>query len=589
MSDAAYTQEAWSLEDLFPAPGGPEIAQAEANLDELVAKFEAHRQVLAETPDPKTFARILEDYERLIRLESRLIGYASLGFSADTQDQRAQTALAASRQKLAEIENRTLFFKLWWKGLDASKAASLLDGSGDLRYWLEAMRLQSPYTLSEPEEKIINLKDVNGVSGLVTIYTAITNRYVFDIDVDGQIEHLTRDGVTKYARSPRADLREAAYQSLFKVYGQEAPVLGQFYQHVARDWFSENVGLRGYATPMSVRNLANDIPDDVVDMLLDVCRGNAAVFQDYFRLKAGWLGLDRLRRYDVYAPVSQEESSYTFDQAAELTLKSFSAFDPKLAELAQRVFQDHHLDSQIRPGKRSGAFCATIEPDLTPWVLTNFHGKADDVLTLAHELGHAVHSLLASKHLALTQDPSLPLAETASTFGEMLVLDRLLSENPEPGLKRDLLIRQMDSNYAVIERQAFFAMFERDAHDAIQKSASVDDLSELYWRNLKDQFGDSLDLTEDFKAEWVAIPHFYQSPFYVYAYAFGQLLVLALYTQYRQEGAGFVPRYLEILGAGGSASPEAILSKAGIDMRSRDFWQGGFDVLQESVEQLKSM
>ncbi len=243
----------------------------------------------------------------------------------------------------------------------------------------------------------------------------------------------------------------------------------------------------------------------------------------------------------------------------------------------------------MRPGKRSGAFCATIEPGLTPWVLTNFQGKADDVLTLAHELGHAVHSLLASKHMALTQDPSLPLAETASTFGEMLVLDRLLSENPEPGLRRDLLIRQMDGNYAVIQRQAYFALFERDAHDAILSNASVDDLSELYWQNLQEQFGDSVELSEDFRSEWVAIPHFYQSPFYVYAYAFGQLLVLALYTQYKQEGAAFIPRYLDILSAGGSASPEAILKQAGIDMRAREFWQGGFDVLRQSVEQLKAM
>jgi len=589
METPAFEQEMWSLDELFSALDSPRVEEAIEALEAEVAQFEGYRPSLSEDISPDTFRQLLTDYDALIRSLSRLAGYASLKFSEDTQDQRTQAFLAANRQRSAEIENRTLFFKLWWKGLASKAAERLLEEAGDFRYWLEAMRLQSPYTLSEPEEKIVNLKDVNGVSALVTIYTAITNRFVFELEVDGETKELSRDGVMMYARSPKAEVRKAAYQSLFKVYGDETPILGQFYQYVARDWYSENVDLRGFSSPVSVRNLANDIPDDVTEMLLDVCRANAGVFQDYFRLKGDWLGMKQLRRYDIYAPVAQEESSYSFGEAGELTLESFAAFHPQLADLATRVFEEHHLDSQVRKGKRSGAFCATIEPSLTPWVLTNYQGKAEDVLTLAHELGHAVHSLLAADHQAVTQDASLPLAETASTFGEMLVLDQLLSRDPDPGLKRDLLIRQMDGNYATIMRQAYFAVFERDAHDAIKQDASVDDLSGIYWANLQEQFGDSLILNEEFKAEWVAIPHFYFSPFYVYAYAFGQLLVLSLYQQFREEGDSFKPRYLDILKAGGSASPETILARAGIDLHSRGFWQGGFDVLRNSVEELKSI
>lgn len=588
MQSTEYAQEMWSLDELFSSLDSPQVKVAIEKLDGEVAHFENYRASLSEDIAPETFRQLLADYDALIRGLSRLAGYASLKFSEDTQDQRAQAFLAANRQRSAEIENRTLFFKLWWKGLPSDSVERLLEEAGDFRYWLEAMRLQSPYTLSEPEEKIVNLKDVNGASALVTIYTAITNRYVFELEVDGEKKELSRDGLMMYVRSPRADIREAAYQALYRVYGAETPILGQFYQYVARDWYSENVELRGFSSPISVRNLANDIPDEVTEMLLDVCRANAGVFQDYFRLKGDWLGMEKLRRYDVYAPVAQEESSYSFAEAGDLTLESFAAFHPQLADLANRVFAEHHLDSQVRKGKRSGAFCATIEPSLTPWVLTNYQGKAEDVLTLAHELGHAVHSLLAADHQAVTQDASLPLAETASTFGEMLVLDQLLSRDPDPGLKRDLLIRQMDGNYATILRQAYFAVFERDAHDAVNQGASVDDLSDLYWSNLQEQFGDSLSLSEDFKAEWAAIPHFYFSPFYVYAYAFGQLLVLSLYQQFREEGDSFKPRYMNILKAGGSASPEIILTRAGIDMHSRDFWQGGFDVLRRSVEELKS-
>jgi oligoendopeptidase F len=589
MGTMAYAQEEWSLDDLFPAQDAPQVGEAIADLEKRVASFEAYREGLNESTTGETLRNLLSDYDDLMRSVSRLAGFASLKFSADTQDERVQAFLAANQQRAAEVENRTLFFKLWWKGLPTKRADEMLGEAGDFRYYLEAMRLQSPYTLSEPEERIVNLKDVNGVGALVTIFTAITNRYVFELDVDGETQKLSRDGVMTYARSPRPEMRKAAYQALYKVFGAETPILGQFYQYVVRDWYTENVELRGYASPISVRNLANDVPDDVTDMLLEVCRANASVFQDYFRLKADLLGMKKLRRYDVYAPVAKKETDYSFAEAGDMMLESFGAFHPQMADLARKVFEEHHLDSQVRMGKRSGAFCATIEPNLTPWVLTNYQGKAEDVLTLAHELGHAVHSLLAADHPAVSQDASLPLAETASTFGEMLVLDRLLSESQDPDLKRDLLIRQMDSNYATIQRQAYFALFERAAHDAVRQGASVGDLSDIYWENLEEQFGDSLDLSEDFRVEWAAIPHFYFSPFYVYAYAFGQLLVLSLYKQFKAEGESFKARYLDILKAGGAASPETILSRAGIDMRSRDFWQGGYDVLRQAVDDLSAM
>ncbi len=257
--------------------------------------------------------------------------------------------------------------------------------------------------------------------------------------------------------------------------------------------------------------------------------------------------------------------------------------------LARRVFDQNHVDSETRCGKRSGAFCASISPELTPWVLTSFQGRPRDVATLAHELGHAVHDLLAAHHTALTAHPSLPLAETASTFGEMMLVDRMLAEESDADVRRDLLFRQMDDAYATILRQAYFALFEREAAERIHAGARVEDLSGLYAQNLAEQFGDSVDLSDDFSLEWVVVPHFVHTPFYVYAYAFGQLLVLSLYRQYRQEGAAFKPRYLRILAAGGSDAPTRILQQAGIDVRSEAFWQGGFDVLRGSLESLEAL
>jgi oligoendopeptidase F len=272
-----------------------------------------------------------------------------------------------------------------------------------------------------------------------------------------------------------------------------------------------------------------------------------------------------------------------------MTFDSFRAFEPEMERLARQVLDENHVDSEVRKGKSGGAFCWGPVPGLTPWVLLNFTGEARDIAVMAHELGHAIHAMLAAHHPIFTSHASLPLAETASTFGEMLLIDYLLDRETDEDVRRDILFTQMDTAYAVIIRQVFFALFERQAHEMTKAGASVDELADAYMENLRTQFGDSLELSDEFKWEWAAIPHIYQTPFYVYAYAFGQLLVLALYQQYQSEGEAFKPRYLEILRAGGSDAPIEILRKAGIDVTRAEFWQGGFDVLEGMLQKLQAI
>ena len=584
-----YAQKRWSLGDLYPKADGLEMKKDFNEMEKKVASFEKKRELLTPSISKADFMAVVHALEEIFEVASRLGSYAELLFTEDTQSQSAQALVARTQQLMAETENRTLFFGLWWKDLPAETAGALMADSGDYRYWLEEMRHFKPHTLSEPEEKVINTKNVTGVSALNTLYDAITNRYSFKIDVEGKTKELTRGELMMYARYFNADLRAKAYQELYRVYGQDGPILGQMYQTLVRDWHNEEVDMRHFTSPISARNLGNDLPDEVIDTLLKVAEKNTDIFQRFFKLKAKLLGVKKLRRYDVYAPIAKSDKRYAYEKATEKVFASFSEFDPRFETLAKRVFDEDHLDAEVRKGKQSGAFCATVSPKLTPWVLLNYQGKSDDVSTMAHELGHAIHSMLAAEHTIFTQHACLPLAETASTFGEMMLIDRLLTEETDESVKRDLLFRQVDDAYATIQRQAFFALFEKQAHQMVMDGASVDEMADAYMKNLKEQFGSAVEVNDEFKWEWVSIPHIFHTPFYVYAYAFGQLLVFALYKQFKAECESFKPKYIKFLSAGGSEAPVKLLLEAGMDIRQASFWQGGFDVIRGLVDQLEKI
>lgn len=587
-----YTLSGWDLSALLLEPSEALIEERLGQIEETVLTFEGLRDKLAPEMNPEILLAAVRQYEALIEQAQLIGGYGSLWFSSDTQSPDALTFRNRMQQVFTETQNRTLFFSLWWKSLDDDQAERLLPSAAeqpDYRHYLEEMRLFKPYTLDEKSEQLINSKDANGMNALLTLYSMLTNRLEFDMTVDGETKKVTRGELMAQVYSPNPDVRAAAYQELYRVYGAEANILAQIYVNRVRDWASENVELRKFDSPIAVRNLDNDIPAAAVDALLDTTRKNAPLFQRYFRLKAGWLGMEKLRRYDIYAPLAQSDKTVDFTTAARSVLDTFASFDEGIAAQAQRVFDDNHIDSQVRKGKRGGAFCATLTPKITPYVLMNWTGKVRDVATLAHELGHAIHSMMAEHHSMLTQHSSLPLAETASVFAEMIMTDKLLAQEKDPAVRRDLLAGAVDDIYATVMRQAYFVLFEKAAHAAILKNKSPKELNAIYMANLAEQFGDSLEIGEEFQHEWVSIPHIYSTPFYCYAYSFGQLLVLALYRRYQQEGDAFKPGYLKILAYGGSARPEAILQEEGIDITDPAFWQGGFDVIAEMIDELESI
>ena len=586
---AGHRTGGWDLTELVRDPKDPAFEAQIRDVRKLAGSFARLKPGLDPRMPSGKFMRIISHKEKLIEKAAVIMGFASLSYAADTQSDEATSLMTRMSRLGSEISNQTLFFDLWWKQkMDEKNARRLIKGAGELRGYLKHKRLVAKYSLTEPEERIINTLDVTGVSALVKLYDKITNAFEYRVRTGGKTKTMTREQLTGLVKSANPEAREAAYRSLLAKYSDNRGVLGEVYQNIVINWRDEGVGMRGYSSPISMRNTANDVDDRTVASLLEACNANRRIFQRYFVQKAKMSGMRRLRRYDLYAPATAHktrEKSYPYDGAVKLVLESLARFSPELSDLAKNVFAQNHVDSSVRPGKRDGAFCSTLAPSITPFVLLNYTGKTRDVFTLAHELGHAVHSQAAGGRSILVQDAPLPLAETASTFSELLLYDNMADKIPD-GERRAMLSEKIDDLYATIMRQSFFTMFEVDAHKRIADSATVEDLSGAYLGGLRRQFGSSVDVSDDFASEWICIPHFYHTPFYCYAYSFGNLLALSLFQRYKKEGADFVPAYIEILSAGGSVKPEPLLRRHGFDITSAGFWQEGFDYVRSRVREL---
>jgi len=577
----------WDLTHLVKDPV-QQLEQHLSGLDAQVAQIEAARAKLTPGMPSSDFQSILNISEAVAQSSSRLGAYAYLWFSENTKDAKARSFKTHVEERLTALQNRLLFFELWWQGVDDQNAARLMGDVGDFRYHLETIRRYKPHTLSEPEEKIINVKNVTGRSAVNTLYDVVTNAFTFTVKEGGKRKTVNREGLMTYIRSPKAGVRQAAYQELYRVFSAQRDLLGEIYKTLVNDWKSENLSLRHFTSPIATRNLGNDVPDRAVDVLLSVCAKNADIFQQYFKLKARICGIAPMSRYHLYAPHRTEAKKYKYADAVKLVLEAYRGFSPRLADLAQQVFRDHHIDAPTKPGKIGGAYCYSVVPGLTPYVLLNYTGDARDIATMAHELGHAVHGMMAAHHSVFTFHSTLPLAETASVFGERILSDALMKQETNKKVRQGLLLSQLDDMYATVLRQAYFVRFEKTAHQMIADGATGDQLAETYLDELRQQFGKAVKVPNEFQWEWLTIPHIYASPFYCYAYSFGNLLVLALYRKYQTDGAAFVPQYLDLLATGGSKSPENILAKVGVDMTSEAFWQSGFVTIREMVGQLES-
>ena len=564
-----------------------------------VKKFEDNRNLLNDNISSQKFSEMLLQLEKISEKLNMVIGFAHLQYSSNTSSNEYSALVTEMELLGTEISNNLIFFDIWFKNVLEEKDANRIIQTVDpvYKHFLTHKRILSKYTLSEKEEKIVNILEVSGPTALVKIYDRMTNSFEFVLEIkrNNKItrkKFINKEKLMSLVRSNKSEERRAAYKSLFNVYKNNSGVLGEIYLNLIVQWHDENIKIRGFDSPISVRNVYNDISDSVVSTLLDTCKKNSFIFHKYFNLKAKMLKLKKLERYHLYAPFVKKgmvQKRYTYEQAVNIVLNVFESFDPKFREYAEIVFNKNHIDAEIRKGKMSGAFCSTITPKLTPYILLNYDGMYRDISTMAHEFGHAIHSICSSNLPIAVSHAPLPLAETASVFAEMLLNEKLAEEMTEQG-RSILLAEQIDDMYATIMRQSYFTLFEIDAHSkVIEKNANIDNVSNLYKKNLQDQFGNSVIVSDDFMWEWTYIPHFYHTPFYCYAYAFGNLLVLSLFNMYKKEGKSFIPKYLKLLSAGGSKNPETLLTKMGFDITNKRFWQQGFDLLSEKIGDLENI
>lgn len=572
----------WKLDDVLPVEKFEEMyAEVEKDLEKVKKYFGELKPEMS----GERFREIMEFWEELGEKISRLEYLPELMEAVDYKDKKAKLLKAKAGDLGVKVSEEVIRIDLWIKKtLDEPNAKRLFKAVPELEDRLWCARKSAKYTLEEKEEKIISNKDLNGNRALLDLRTLVETEFEYDL----LGKHLRSQAeILNYVHSPKANERKGAYEVFL---GMQKKNLGKFFlvfQAVVKDWDYET-RLRGYSSPISVRNWGNRVPDEAVESLLEVCREKRKVFQEYFRLKAREMGVKKLSRYDLYAPlqVNKVHKVIKFESAKEKILKIFEEFSPRFAEAGRKIFEDEHVDSHPSGVKQAGAFCATVGPKITPYIMLNHTGNRRDTMTIAHELGHGIHSLYANKHWPSVQHAPLPLAETASTFGEMLVFEKMVGEEKNEQTKKSLLMERMNEAYATILRQNYFIEFEIRAHEAVKKGIDSEGLSDLYWETLKEQFGTSVEIPKVFRYEWSYIPHMVNTPFYCYAYNFGELLSYALYEKYKEEGKSFIPKIEKILEAGGAEDPDKILKRVGIDMRDRRFWRKSWEVVERWGKEL---
>ena len=584
----------WDLSDLYNGVDDPKIEEDLSRLDADASKFQKEYEgtIIAGELATSGLRQALDHFVSMIGLSTKIGSYASLHYSTKTTDPTRGALLQKIRERSSRVSTKLIFFDLELGQVPEEVFARYLE-SPELaiyRHYLKVQRESAKYHLSQAEETV--LEETANCRGRAfrRLFTETVARMKFELEIDGEVKSMTQSELLAYNYNPDRKLREKASLSLATTLEANTPTL-TFIMNTLLAEKEVMDRLRGYKRPESSRHLDNELPDEAVDTMVEVCVKNFDIVEEYYRLKSRLLGLESLTHFDRYAPLKKSEESIAYEKACDIVLEAYKAFSPELHELARPFFEENWIDVPVDEGKRGGAFCAGVSPDHHPYILLNYTEKPRDVMTLAHELGHGVHDRLASKNHVLDYHPVLPLAETASTFGEMLTFEKLFGELTSDEERLALLCEKLEDTFATVFRQVSMFRFERRIHEArrTEGELATERFNEMWQECMGEMFGEALTLGDAHKWTWAYIPHIIQTPFYVYAYAFGELLVLSLYARYQEQGQSFIAQYLDFLAAGGSQSPQELLGKLNIDVTDPDFWQGGCDLIRHNLKRAQEL
>ena len=591
LADPELARVEWNLEPLLDGASDG-AAGVESLLDDARRRADAfaaaHAGRVGELDGPGLVAA-MDELAEIQDLIGRAGSYASLWFSTNTADPPRGALLQKVQEKGAQLETKLLFFELEWAALDDERAEELLaaEGLDAARHHLRSARRYRPHLLSEPEEKILAEKALTSNAAWARLFEEQTA--AIEVDLGGEDGRVALEIALSQLFSPDREVRRHAAERVTAALEPGLRVRGYVLNTLLADKMVDD-RLRRYPHWLASRNLANEASDESVAALIDAVRSRYELPRRWYRLKARLLGLDRLADYDRMAAVTDEDLTIPWSEARDLVLDSYASFSHELADTARAFFDGNYIDAPVRPGKRGGAFCAYAVPSAHPYVLLNYTARRRDVLTLAHELGHGVHAALARPQGVFHFATPLTMAETASVFGETIVFGRLLGQSPTPESRLSLLAESIEGSIATVFRQVAMNRFEDLAHTTRREEGelALDRINGLWAQSQEELLGDAVEVTEGYRSWWSYVPHFINTPGYVYAYAYGQLLALAVYARYEELGEAFVPSYLELLSAGGSMPPEELGRIVGVDLADPGFWDTGLALVERQLDAAES-
>lgn len=584
----------WDLSFLYKGFNDPKIDEDLDQATKIADELEGYHGKLKEGEmTASELHNLFQQAEKVETLASKAVGYGALLFYQETTNEDHKALYARMQQRAVEIDNKLIWITLELNELDNEKVEEYLHDPllANYSHYIKVKRLNQPYLLSEKVEQVLLQKSLVGRNAWLKFYQEFTAAFEFEVEIEREVKKMAPGEIYPLFRDPNPETRETVFKAYYQKYTDESIAISHCFNNIWKN-HGQDVVLRNYPTTMTPAHIRNQTEEKIVKTMMEIIKNNYSLVQEYYQAKAKLMGQgNKIKGSDLYAPLGKV-IKYTWEDAKQMVLDAYSGFDPEIGEMAKGFFDRNLIDSEVRKTKRFGAFCMGIAPGIDPVLQMSFDGTSDGVATLAHEMGHGLHDLFSGrKQTIFNYNPPLVAAETASVFGEQILIDRMLKTLTDEDVKLKLLAGQLEDAIVTISRQTMYIFFEEECHEkGAKENLSAKQMSDIWDKHVKDMYGEAVDFLPEQSWNWATIPHFLDPRvFYCYAYSFGMLFVLGLYQKYLEEGESFIPKYKQILEAGGSMFPVDMAAFIGLDITHPEFWQAGFDYLRKLLKEFQNI